>query len=117
MHDLKGTNAMNKKVSALFAASLLAAPAAVLADHHAEAAAEAPAEAGLSTEKTPLGELIGNADTKAILDAHLPGMSDNPQIAMASSMTLRRVAQFSGGAISDETLDAIDVDLAKLSAK
>lgn len=45
----------------------------------------------LSTQETKIGDLLPNSAAKAVLDRHLPGMSDDTQIAMASGMTLRAV--------------------------
>lgn len=77
--------------------------------------APAFAEEALSTETTTIGELIENPETKAILDEHLPGLSENEQLSMASGMTLRMVAPMSGGEISEDAMDAIDADLKALS--
>jgi hypothetical protein len=78
------------------------------------AAAAAPA---YSTADTDIGTLIDTAETKAIVDKHMPGFSGNPQIAMARSMTLKQIQGFSGDQITDAKLAAIDADLAKLPAK
>lgn len=78
------------------------------------ATATAPA---YSTADTDIGTLIDTAETKAIVDKHMPGFSGNPQIAMARSMTLKQIQGFSGDQITDAKLAAIDADLAKLPAK
>ncbi len=61
-----------------------------------------------------VGELLDNAASCAILDKHVPGMSSNPQIGMARGMSLKMVAGFSGGMITDEILAAVDAELGKL---
>jgi hypothetical protein len=46
----------------------------------------------------------------------MPGMSSNPQIDMARSMTLKQVQGFAPDQFTDETLAKIDADLAKIPA-
>lgn len=81
-------------------------------------AADAPqaAAAALSTSTTDIGTLLDNPAAKAVLDKHLPGFADNPQISMARSMTLKQIQAFAGDAITDQKLALIDADLAKLPA-
>jgi hypothetical protein len=96
-----------KKLSlavALAALALTAAPTSVVA------------QAVLSTSETNIGDLLDNPATKAIIEAHLPGFSANPQVEMARGMTLKVVQQFAPDQITDERLAKIDADLAKLSA-
>ncbi len=68
------------------------------------------------TIDTPIGELLDNPATLAVLDKHMPGLSTNAQIGMARSMglSLRSVAQFSGGKITDDLLAAAATELAAL---
>lgn len=75
--------------------------------------AQAPAKA-LSTQETKIGDLLANDAAKAVLDKHLPGMSEDKQLAMASGMTLRSIQAFAPGQLSNEALDAVDTDLAAL---
>ena len=70
--------------------------------------------AKFSTMDTSIGDLIDNAATKAILDKHMPGFADNPQVEMARGMTLRAIQPMVPDQIKAETLDLIDADLAKL---
>jgi hypothetical protein len=74
----------------------------------------APAAAAYSTTDTDIGTLLDNAQTKAVIDKHLPQFSANPQIAMARSMTLQQIKSFAGDMLTDETLAKIDADLAKI---
>lgn len=60
------------------------------------------------------GDLLANPATKAVLDKHFPGMSEDKQIAMASGMTLRAVQAFAPAQFTDETLDAFDAEFAAL---
>jgi hypothetical protein len=62
-----------------------------------------------------LGELLDNEQTKAILEQHLPGISNHPSIGMGRSMPLKTVAGFSGGMITDAHLAKIAEDFAKLA--
>jgi hypothetical protein len=70
------------------------------------------AAAKLTTDST-MGELIDNKEAKAILDKHLPGMSENPQMEQARPMSLKALQQFAPN-VTDEKLKAVDEDLAKL---
>lgn len=63
---------------------------------------------------SPIRELVGNAQTRAVLDKHLPGMTQNPVIAQVGQMTLAGIAPMSGGAITPAALAAIEADLAAL---
>ncbi|MFC4593228.1 hypothetical protein [Sphingobium tyrosinilyticum] len=61
-----------------FTPALLSLVAATAAQGQQPAATTA-ATAQYSTEKTDVGALIGNPQTKAIVDKHIPGFSNNPQ--------------------------------------
>ncbi len=99
--------------SLVLALALLAtaAPAAVLA-----ADAPAAAKAAWSTSTTPVGELIANPDTKAVLEKHLPGISTNPQLEQVKGLSLKAIQPYAPDQLPDAILTAIDVDLAKLPA-
>ena len=64
--------------------------------------------------QSKLGDLLDNPATKAVLEQHMPGIADHPQIAMGRGFPLAVVANFSGGAITPAMLEAVDADLAKL---
>ena len=100
---------MNKVLIALAAVSVAFAAAPVLADHHE--AAPAAAAAAFSIETSSIGDLLDNADAKAVLDKHMPGFSANEQIAMARSMTLKQIQGFAPDRFSDDLLAKIDTDL------
>ncbi len=68
-----------------------------------------------SIETTLIGELLANPEAKAILLKHAPVAVNNPDFAQASSMTLRRVSEFSADYFTPELLKAIEADLAGLS--
>jgi hypothetical protein len=65
---------------------------------------------------TPLGELIDNEQTRAVIDKHLPGLSTNPAIEMARGMTLPAMKPFAADSITDEVISKIDADLASIPA-
>lgn len=101
--------------NALIAALVTMSPVAVAAQTAPQPAAEAAKSAAkFSTTDTSIGDLIDNAATKAILDKHMPGFADNPQVEMARGMTLRAIQPMVPDQIKAETLDLIDADLAKL---
>jgi len=75
---------------------------------------DAPAVAQhYTTAATPLGDLLDNDTAKATLVKYIPDLVNNPQISMARGMTLKALQAYSPG-LSDQTLAAIDMDLAKL---
>lgn len=83
----------------------------------APAASAAPAAlAALTTEVTPLGDLLDSAPAKAVLEVHIPKMLANPQIEMARGMTLKQLQTYAGDELTDAVLAKIDADLAKLPA-
>jgi hypothetical protein len=43
------------------------------------------------TLDTTLGEILDNPQAKAVLDQYLPGVSDNPMVAMAKGMSLNTI--------------------------
>jgi hypothetical protein len=83
----------------------------------AQGAPTAPANRGYSIEVTTIGELLDDAEAKAIVDRHLPGFSTNPQVEMARGFTLKAVQAFAPDQLTDERLNAIQADLAKLPPK
>ena len=64
--------------------------------------------------ESKLGDLLENADAKAILEKHMPGISTHPQIGMGRGFALSMVAKFSGGLITDDMLTKVDADLKAL---
>lgn len=76
---------------------------------------EADQTARFSTAESTVGDLLGNAKARAILDKYVPGLSTSDQIDMARGMTLRGIQVFAPDTLKDETLDKIDGDFAKLT--
>lgn len=81
------------------------------------AAPAASAAKHLTTADTAIGDLLADPVAKAVIDKYIPGLSDSPQIGMASGMTLRAIQPMAGDMITVAMLDAVDTDLAKLPSK
>lgn len=96
------------------ASALLAVAAPALAADAAPTAPPAAPAARYSTASTDIGTLVDTPATKAVLDKALPGFSDNPQLPMARSMTMRQIQQFAPDQLTDEVLAKIDSELAAL---
>jgi hypothetical protein len=69
-----------------------------------------------STSETPIGTLLEDPAAVAVLEEHIPGFTSNPDIAMASGLTLVQVQVYFPEPISDEEMAAIDADLSAISA-
>lgn len=79
--------------------------------------AAAQTTASYSTAETDIGTLLDDPAAKAVLDKHVPGFADDPQVQMARPMTLKGIQQYAADKFTDEVLAAIDADLKKLSQK
>lgn len=75
------------------------------------------AQTSYSTANTEIGTLLDDPSAKAILDKHVPGMTNNDQVDMARAMTLKDIQQYSPDEITDKILAEIDADFAKLGVK
>jgi len=64
--------------------------------------------------RSPLHELLSSEEAKAILERHVPGMTDSPQMGMAQGFSLEQLAGFAPDVFTDEVLQAIADDLAAL---
>lgn len=60
---------------------------------------------------SPIGELVGNPNTAAILDKWIPGFSTDPGVVQAYNFTLPFIQPFSEGTITQEQVDGIAADL------
>lgn len=109
--------------AAAAAASLLLAGAA-----SAQTAPTAPApttspapehenHAAHPTIDSTIEALVANPATKAVLDKHLPGLDTHPAYGQFKAMTLRQIAPYSQGNITDAKITAIDADLKALPAE
>jgi hypothetical protein len=90
------------------ALAALAAPA--LADGHAETATSAAA----FTIDTPIETLMADARAKAVVTTHLPGIDQHPAYDQFKAMSLKALAPFSQGMITEEALAKIAADLAAI---
>ncbi len=98
----------------LLAATFAAAITAPLSVNAAEPASVSAPAAALSTSTTSIGTLLDNPTTKAIVTKYLPELVSNPQIEMARGMTLKQIQSYSSDTVTDEVLEKIDAELAKL---
>jgi len=99
--------------------SAAAAQTAPAQDHSAHAAAPAPAAPAATaalTINSTIKELLANPATAAVLEAHMPGLSQHPALPQFQDYSLVQIAPMSGGAVSQEMIDAIDADLKALPA-
>lgn len=80
------------------------------------AAAPAASASGYSVENTDIGTLLDDPAAKAVVEANFPGMTTNPQIDMARSMTLKQIQSFKPDEITDAKLAAVQAGLDKLPA-
>ena len=107
--------------SILAAAALAAVSTAAFAqtapaqDHAGHAGHAAPA-AALPTIDSPIKDLLANPATAAVVEKHLPGVSQHPALPQFQDMTLGQVAPMSGGAVTPAIITAIDTDLKALPA-
>lgn len=74
---------------------------------------EQAASAGLSTH-SPLRAILDREEARAVLDKHVPGMAENPQLQQALNMSLREIAPYAPETFTEALLEAIDEDLAEL---
>jgi hypothetical protein len=79
--------------------------------------AAAPRLEHYSTSETPIGVLLDDPDSRAVLDRHIPNFSTGPQLKMIRGATLKQIQGYALKVLSDPVLAAIDADLAKLPPK
>jgi hypothetical protein len=102
---------MNFSPFAAFGVALAAmtTPAAALA----QTDASAPVEAGaaLFTIDTPIEALMADDRAKAVLTKHLGPVDQHPAYGDFKALSLKTLAPFSQGLITDELLGKIEADL------
>lgn len=108
--------------AAAAAASLLLAGAASAQTAPAPAPTTSPApehenHAAHPTIDSTIEALVADPVTKAVLDKHLPGLDSHPAFGQFKAMTLRQIAPYSQGNITDAKIAAIDTDLKALAAE
>jgi hypothetical protein len=68
------------------------------------------------TRDTKISELLDNPQAKTVLDKQMPGLADNPMIAMVKGMTLNMLLSMPQAAqlgITKEKVDAFLVEVNK----
>lgn len=102
------------KFTAAFAALALVAGAPI-------AASALPAPAVVAESKfsidTPIEQLVANPAAKAVVVKHIPGIDQHPAYDQFKAMSLRQVAPYSEGLITEAMLTAIDTELKALPAE
>ncbi len=89
------------------AVAAVTAPVAVTAQ-------DAPAPAAAFTIDTPIEALVADARAKAVLDKYLPGIDQHPAYDQFKALSLKTVAPFSQGLITEDMLAKISTDLAAI---
>jgi hypothetical protein len=75
------------------------------------AAAPMPGMAGKPSVKTSMiSDLLANPATKAVIDKDLPGLTADPRLQQAMSMTLTDIEPYSEGKITDAVLAKVQTD-------
>ena len=105
---------MRRILAVMGAAALAGATGGTALADAAPKAATAKAVRHYTTADTDIGTLLDDPEAKAIVEKHIPGMTTNPQIDMARSMTLKAIQQYAADDVTDARLAAIDAELAKL---
>ncbi len=92
------------------AAAALNTPA--LAEDTATATATAAPMAAAFTVETPIESLMADERAKAVVVKHLPGIDQHPSYDQFKAISLKSLAPFSQGLITEELLTKIAADLA-----
>lgn len=61
-----------------------------------------------------LREILADPKGKAVILAHHESWATDPQMEPAMDLSIKEIAAYSQGAISDDSLKAMDEDLSKL---
>ena len=105
------------KLAAAFASIALAAVAGTALAQTQTPPPSAPAPAApRPTIASPIKDLLANAQTRAVVEKHLPGVSQHPALPQVQDMTLSQVAPLSEGLVTPAIIAAIDADLKALPA-
>ncbi|KQM21181.1 carboxylesterase [Sphingomonas sp. Leaf24] len=86
-------------------------------DRLSQALAAAKASGRYTTLTTPIGELLDNPATRAVLERHVPAFLKNPQLDMARGTTLYGLQTYLPDQFTDPLLATIDRDLATVPVK
>ena len=63
---------------------------------------------------TPIGTLIADERSRAVLDKDLPGLSTDENLAKFKTMSLREFQPYTGGQLTDEMLEKVGADLSEI---
>jgi para-nitrobenzyl esterase len=86
-------------------------------DRLSEALAAAKASGRYTTLTTPIGELLDNPATRAVLERHVSAFLKSPQLDMARGTTLYGLQTYLPDHFTDTLLTTIDRDLAAVPVK
>ncbi len=98
----------------------LTATAGALAQSNTTADAPAPAAAPAakpSVESTPIGDLLANPATKAVLAKDMPALLTYDGLDQIKGMTLRAIEPYSEGKVDDALLTTVQKDFDALPAQ
>jgi para-nitrobenzyl esterase len=73
----------------------------------------APAAGKMTTAATPLGDMLDNPASKAVLTKYAPTLTQGGQMDQARPMTLKALQQYIP-TLTDEVLGKIDAELAQV---
>ncbi len=99
------------KFAPLAALGLAVAATAVPAVAQTAAPAAPAAPASAFTLDTPIEALMADERTKAVLAKHIGPLDQHPAYEQFKAMSLKILAPYSGGQITDEILAKIEADL------
>lgn len=101
------------KFAPLAALGLVCAAVSAPAMAQSDTLPGAPTAAAFTID-TPIEALMADERAKAAVSAHLPGIDQHPAYGQFKSLSLKAVAPFSQGLITDEVLAKIAADLAAI---
>lgn len=87
--------------------------ASALAQPGADPAAAGAAVTAFSID-SPIEQLVANPSAKAVLDADFPGLTAHPAYEQFKSLSLKQLAPYSNGVITDEKIAKAATDLASV---
>ena len=67
------------------------------------------------TLETPLEVIVANPRGEAVINKHIPKLLTNSNYGSFKGMSLKTLAMFSGGQLTDEKLALVEADLGALS--
>ena len=74
-----------------------------------------PAVPRYATANTPIGTLLADPASSAILVAHVPSFATGPMVDLVSDTTLKGIQGYAYTILTDEVLAQIDAELAELT--